>query len=137
MSKDLFENYMIECRQGYDKFHWYLTIFSGAVLTVLFDFIKDNSPINDNLSILFLKILIWSLIVIMIFSATRNYISHSITSLFAQSERDWDENKKEAVKSHNRAATLTKIRAVMGYTSLGLSALVLILIAITVNRIFF
>ena len=126
MNNEKFEKDMLESREGHDKFHWYITVFAGAVLSLLFNFIKDASPISNVFAIFCLKVSIGFLVSIMIFSPFRNYLSYDITSLFAQYERDLSSDKKAAVIYYNRAAKLTRVRRIISYTSIVLCVVSLI-----------
>jgi|ERR1035437_126999 hypothetical protein len=136
MNSEKFEQDMLESREGHDQLHWYITAFAGAVLTLLFNFIKDASPVNNLFAVFCLRTSIWFLVVVIIFSPFRNYLSYDITSLFAQSERDWSDNIKQAVKYYNRAATLTRVRRIVSYISIILCITVLILLALAVNSMY-
>jgi hypothetical protein len=136
MDKDKFESDMKESRDRHYQFHWYIIGFSGAVLTALFNFIKDVSPIQDSLSICYFKISIWSLVFIIVFAAFRNYSSTIITSLYAHSVKDWNDNKLEAIKAYNKAALLTRLRLFASYMSIGLCFVVLVLLSLAINRIY-
>jgi hypothetical protein len=132
-----FEKNMLETRNGFDKLHWYMTFFSGTVLTLLFNFIKDISPITDyTVSVLF-RITIALLFIIMVVSPIRNYISYFITSLFSQSLRAYKQKDNENyVKYHNQAATLTLIRAIASYISILSCITVLMLLYLIINKLY-
>ena len=138
MDKDeeKFEKDMVEAREGHERLHWYIAGFAVGILTLLFNFIKEASPISDRPAIICLKISVWFLVGIIILSPLRNYFSHLVTSLLAQSRREWVSDRKRAVELHNKAACLTKIRLAMTYFSMGLCVAVLIILAIAINRLY-
>ncbi|MBT4894898.1 hypothetical protein HON59_02455 [bacterium] len=127
---------MAESRQGHNQFHWYVVGFAGATLTILFNFIKDIPHIEDPLSIFCVKTSIWFLVLIIIFSTSRNYISYVITSLYTQYERDKSVDENEAIKSYNRVINLTRVRRAITYASFIMGIVVLILLAKTINTIY-
>lgn len=136
MSKEEFEKNMEESRAGHMQLHWYVAGFALTILTLLFNFIKDLAPIVDRPAVILIKISVWSLVTIIILSPLTNLLSHMITSLYAQSEKIWDENIEEGIRLHNKTVFLTKIRFATKYISLGLCVLVLILLTISIDRLY-
>ncbi|MFA6364951.1 MAG: hypothetical protein WCW78_00930 [Candidatus Paceibacterota bacterium] len=136
MNEEEFEKKMEETRAGHEQLHWYIAGFALTILTLLFNFIKEIASIVDPLTVILIKISVWSLVAIIILSPLTNLLSHIITSLFAQTKREWDTNKREGVRLHNKAAFLTKIRFATKYISMGLCVVVLILLAIGVSRLY-
>jgi hypothetical protein len=136
MSEEEFEKNMEETRAGHEQLHWYIAGFALTILTLLFNFIKEIAPIINPSTVILIKISVWSLVAIIILSPLTNLLSHMITSLFAQSKREWNSNKEEGVRLYNKAALLTKIRFATKYISMGLCVLVLILLAISINQLF-
>lgn len=134
MNEERFEKNMEETRAGHEQLHWYIAGFALTILTLLFNFIREIAPIVDRLTVVLVKVSIWSLVTIIILSPFTNLLSHIITSLFAQFRRDWDVVDND--KLYKKAAFLTKVRFVTKSISIILCVLVLILLTISVNRLY-
>lgn len=112
-NQEFFEDAMKESREGNKKFQWNLAIFSGACLALLFQFLDRAYLFFDDKSSNFIKLSVFFLLVSLISSPIVNFLSESITSLFAQSRRDWVIDNISAVNKHDRAVFLTIIRFVL------------------------
>jgi hypothetical protein len=136
MDKNKFELAMQESREGNKKFHWNMAIFSGACLTIFLQFLVQGNLILDLINKRLLRVSIILLLISLIFSPVINFLSERVTSLFAQYEREYPTNKKEADIYYNKTVLLTRVRFVLVYASIISAFLGLIFLVSVVDRIY-
>ncbi|MDD5289937.1 MAG: hypothetical protein PHT40_01900 [Patescibacteria group bacterium] len=127
---DKFDIDMAESRKGRDRFHWYLATLSAATLALVIKFVSEINPINDLVSICYIKISLWCLVGTIILSPIRNLLSYDITSLIAQYEDTKNENYWQ------RAKQKTYIRNLAGEFSIILYLTAIIMLVLSCNELF-
>lgn len=119
---DKFDILQTESRNGHDKFFWYISIFSGASLTLIFNFVVNNTDQikihNDLVMILLIKISIILFLSSLILAPIRNYLSYFITSYIGHYETYYKSNKKTAEEYYNKAKVLSSIRFIISILNL-------------------
>jgi len=136
MTLDRFDTLMTECREGRVKFYWYLATLAGASLVLIIKFISSIT-IEDNTSLNLIRISLWLLLSTLGFSAIRNLVSYSVTSLEARYEESGRElSDPEIYKVYQKMRIKMIFRNITGWIAVVSYFLAITFLVICSDRLF-